>query len=64
MVVLEDAEFGEPVEIPEAIWLTCTECGELTDYESLSRRQHLIWLAKTHADEHHDGDVDAEGWTR
>lgn len=60
----EDAEFGEPWDAPEALVLTCTEHGELTDWESLTRRAHLQWLAKEHANSHHDGDVDAAGWSR
>lgn len=54
------------VTVGEAIELHCShpDCGELTDWESLSRRAHLQWQARQHSIEHHDGIVDAEGWAR
>lgn len=52
------------VEVPEALILTCSEHGELTDWCSLTARAHLQWKARKHADDEHDGDVDAAGWKR
>lgn len=60
-------EYGESVgaeEVPEALVLTCSGCGDLTDWESIAARQDLQRRAARHAAEVHDGDVDAEGWAR
>lgn len=48
----------------EALVLSCSEHGELTDWASLPERHQLQYLARRHADVEHDGDVDTEGWTR
>lgn len=58
---------GEPdgrATIREALEVTCSTCGDLTDWESIGDRPALIVLARRHAHDHHDDDVDAEGWTR
>lgn len=57
-----DEATTEPV--LEALVLTCSVCGDLTDWEDLPRRQDLQRRARRHAEEAHDGDVDAEGWAR
>lgn len=57
----DDPEQG-CVEVPEALVLTCSEHGELTDWASIPERAHLRYLARTHTLEVHDGDVDAKGW--
>ena len=51
-------------EVREALVLTCSEHGELTDWLSIPERHLLQRRARRHAGEHHDGDVDAEGWAR
>lgn len=61
---VQDYTTGEPVEIPEAWELTCSEHGTLTDWEDVPAKRELQRRARRHADEHHDGDVDAEGWAR
>lgn len=57
----DDPEQGS-VEVPEALVLTCSEHGDLTDWVSIPQRAHLRYLARAHAIEVHDEQVDAKGW--
>lgn len=59
-----DDDTGAPVEVREALVVTCSSCGDLTDWESLGARRALQVQARRHAHDVHDDDVQAEGWTR
>lgn len=54
------------VVVDDLLHVTCSECGDLTDYETNDEdgRHRLQRIAKTHAEETHDGLVDAVGWAR
>lgn len=56
----------EPVTMVDMLWVTCSECGPITDYDDArpSAKERLIGVAKAHANEVHDGLVDAVGWVR
>lgn len=53
-------------EVTSLLHVTCSSCGEVTDWESNTDddRHRLQELAKVHANEVHDGLVDAVGWAR
>lgn len=54
------------VEMTDMLWVTCSECGAITDYDDArpSAKERLSGVARAHALEVHDGLVDAVGWIR
>lgn len=56
----------EIVEVPQLLHVTCSEHGELTDWETTSDevRQRFQIEAKAHAQLVHDGLVEAIGWAK
>lgn len=57
---------GNLVELTDLLYVHCSVCDVVADYDDTtdSARHRLQELARRHADEQHDADVDAEGWTR
>ena len=54
------------VTMTELLHVTCSECGDVTDYDDNrpSAKERLIGIARAHANEAHEGLVDAVGWVR
>lgn len=60
--------YSKPVDVEmiDMLVVTCSECGPVTDFEDAGAetKERLQHLAKAHADEVHEGLVEAEGWAR
>lgn len=54
------------VEMDDLLFVDGSACGPVTDYDDTrtEARHRLQQIAKRHADEVHDGLVQAEGWAR
>lgn len=64
--VIRWCEDDPDVTMTDMLWATCSECGPLTDYDDArpSSKERLIGCARAHANEVHDGLVEAVGWVR
>lgn len=57
---------GAVVTMTDLLHVSCSRCGPVTDYDDdrPEVRTRLQQLARQHADEAHDGLVEALGWAR
>lgn len=64
MLPLDRLDEGALVELPDQLVVECSVCGTLAEARTARDRYPLQLLARTHANEVHDGLVGAEGWAR